>query len=595
MAGSALTEATDILLADSVRLSIGQAEAEQLKMAEGLHLSFMYLMQAAVAGGLDPVTVYDRALGVKGSVTAHQHAIRLARESNESEVAELLKQLRFCNSLLLFQAEIEAETVPQHESRRILVLNPRGLGQDDTRNEIERALLSLSRPYRERIIYRKSSGADIVRTLLPENTALIDLFEYRSIRPRRPGHDEPTVEPWVAAFIIRRDRKAVGLVPLGRVVDLWRLADRWRSTYGSGKRPPAGEPDPALELRTRVWEPLEKEIGDARTILISPDSPFHGIPFSAIPGGTRGTYLLEEYRFVVLPVPQSLNDLLSPVSPKLQKTPSLLTIAEVDYNADQKPMKQEAPGEKFDIAVFAELPNTGPEVRQIIEVFGRQFPGATHSELTKKDATLQAFMAQSSRHRYLHLATHGYFADERVGTGRGISSRYPGTRRTFVFDSRVLDIHPGLASGLVFAGANRSLAVSALTALDASELDLRGVDLVTLSACDTARGATMQGQGVLGLQRSLHVAGVKTVVASLWSVNDESTALLMAEFYRNLWERNLPKGEALRQAQLKMLRGGLRPGGFAPGDGRGLRRPGAAPSYTEPYYWAAFVLSGDWR
>jgi CHAT domain-containing protein len=91
------------------------------------------------------------------------------------------------------------------------------------------------------------------------------------------------------------------------------------------------------------------------------------------------------------------------------------------------------------------------------------------------------------------------------------------------------------------------------------------------------------------------VADAKTVIASLWSVNDEATGLLIAEFYRNLWEKKLPKGEALRQAQLKMLRGELVPVA-APADGaRGLKRPEAPRDYRNPYYWAAFVLSGDWR
>jgi CHAT domain-containing protein/tetratricopeptide (TPR) repeat protein len=595
MAGSALMEATDSLLAESVRLSSGQAESEQLQTTEGFHLTFMYLIEAAIEGGVDPAAVYDRALRVKGSVTAHQFAIRLARESNEKKVVDLLEQLRIWNMLLLLQAEVEAETVPQNASTRILALNRRGLGQADTRNTIERQLALLSRPYQEQM-ERESGGGDGIRSRLPERTALIDLFEYRSIRPAMPGHDEPTVQPWVAAFIIRRDRKGIGLVPLGRVIDLARLADRWRSSYGSGKRPPAGEPDPALELRARVWEPIEKELGDAKTVLISPDGPFHGVPFSAIPGRTRGTYLLEEYRFVVLPVPQSLNDLLSPVNPKFRKPPSLLTVGEVDYNADPPQKKEDIPSPNASLPHFGDLPNTGPEVRRIREVFQRRFPRAVPVDLSKNNATVEAFFTQSSRHPYLHLATHGYFADERVGSGRGISTRSTDSRRPFVFDSRVLDIHPGLASGLVFAGANHNpLTVTALTALDASELDLRGVDLITLSACDTARGAMMVGQGVLGLQRSLQVAGAKTVVASLWSVQDESTALIMAEFYRNLWERNLPKGEALRQAQLKMLRGELRPRGSEPGDGRGLRRPAPAASYSEPYYWAAFVLSGDWR
>jgi CHAT domain-containing protein len=90
---------------------------------------------------------------------------------------------------------------------------------------------------------------------------------------------------------------------------------------------------------------------------------------------------------------------------------------------------------------------------------------------------------------------------------------------------------------------------------------------------------------LLGLQRSFQVAGARSVVASLWQVDDAATQTLMVEFYRNLWERRLPTLDALRQAQLALLRGDL------------FRPPGAASLDTPlpPKYWAAFALSGDWR
>ncbi len=545
-AGSVLAEATDILLADSLRLGSGQGESAQLETTEGFRLSFTYLMKVALAGGIDPDAVYDRALRVKGSVTARQYAIRIARDSNESKIKDLLEQLKVCNMLLLGQAEVEAASFPRDGSSRLFMLNNRGLGFDDTRSRIEQELLWLSKSQLE-LIDRRSGGAELVRSMLPEKTTLVDLFEYDFVGRKVPGHKEPIAERRVAAFVIRRDHKPVELVPLGRSDDLARIVSRWRASHGAGKRLPQAEPDPALELRAKVWEPLEKHIGDAKTILLSPDVPLHGVPFCAIPGKNEGTYLLEEYTFAVSPVPQALKDLLIPVDPKFQKPPSLLTMGAIDYNSHPKSPKKDAPKTKVDWAHFPELTNTGPEVRRIGAIFGSQFPNAARLELSNQNATVAAFISQSSKHRYLHLATHGYFAEGGTESSRGPSSPVGERRRAFVFDSRVFDIHPGLASGLFSQGRTRVWSLRALTALDASELDLRGVELITLSACDTARGAIFRGQGVLGLQRSLQVAGAKTVIASLWSVNDESTALLMAEFYRNLWEKKLSKGEALRQ------------------------------------------------
>jgi CHAT domain-containing protein len=123
-----------------------------------------------------------------------------------------------------------------------------------------------------------------------------------------------------------------------------------------------------------------------------------------------------------------------------------------------------------------------------------------------------------------------------------------------------------------------------------AELDLGGVELATLSACETGLGEEAGGEGLLGLQRAFQVAGARSVVASLWKVDDRAARQLMTDFYDNLWKKRLPKVEALRQTQLAMLREGVK---------RGLvvldEPPGGSVARTPPAYWAAFVLSGDWR
>src|SRR5205814_7954974 len=96
-----------------------------------------------------------------------------------------------------------------------------------------------------------------------------------------------------------------------------------------------------------------------------------------------------------------------------------------------------------------------------------------------------------------------------------------------------------------------------LTALEVAEFDLTKVELAVLSACETGLGKVAAGEGILGLQRAFQVAGAKSVVASLWSVDDEATRKLMERFYENHWQKKMPRQEALRQAQLAMLRGEL--------------------------------------
>lgn len=99
-------------------------------------------------------------------------------------------------------------------------------------------------------------------------------------------------------------------------------------------------------------------------------------------------------------------------------------------------------------------------------------------------------------------------------------------------------------------------------------------DLVVLSGCRTALGREIRGEGLVGLTRGFLYAGVPRVVASLWPVEDRATAELMARFYRAQWMDGLPPAAALRAAQLSILR---------------------EPRWRDSYYWAGFVIQGEWR
>ena len=114
-------------------------------------------------------------------------------------------------------------------------------------------------------------------------------------------------------------------------------------------------------------------------------------------------------------------------------------------------------------------------------------------------------------------------------------------------------------------------------------------DLVVLSACQTAFGPETDGEGLISLSRAFQVAGARTVVASLWSVADESTAELMIRFYQHLrGDQDTPgktTDEALRAAQLEFIQG---PVTFTDTEGHVARR-----DFSSPYYWAAFQVIGD--
>jgi CHAT domain-containing protein len=117
-----------------------------------------------------------------------------------------------------------------------------------------------------------------------------------------------------------------------------------------------------------------------------------------------------------------------------------------------------------------------------------------------------------------------------------------------------------------------------LTADEIAKLDLSGVEVAVLSACETGRGDVRAGEGVLGLRRGLQIAGVRTVLMSLWAVDDAATRRWMRAFYAARLTRRLDIAAAVRAADLAVL---------------GERR--ASGESDLPFYWGAFVATGAWR
>ena len=103
-------------------------------------------------------------------------------------------------------------------------------------------------------------------------------------------------------------------------------------------------------------------------------------------------------------------------------------------------------------------------------------------------------------------------------------------------------------------------------------MNLRGTELVTLSACETGVGEVKNGFGVFGLRRSIAMAGAQSSLMSLWKVSDEGTQYLMTKYYK-LLKKKKGKRESLRKVQLEMLK---------------------KRKFSHPFYWASFTLSGDW-
>jgi CHAT domain-containing protein/Tfp pilus assembly protein PilF len=190
---------------------------------------------------------------------------------------------------------------------------------------------------------------------------------------------------------------------------------------------------------------------------------------------------------------------------------------------------------------------TQAETNQIQTIF-------PNAQIIRDRAATKTALQQVQAPQILHLATHGFFKPAPKDTIANLDN--PLTR-----------------SGIVLAGADSRSGVGILTGLEASALDLYGTQLVVLSACETGLGDISTGEGIYGLRRALVIAGSQSQVLSLWKVGDTATVELMKLFYQNL-KAGMGRHEALRDAQLKLLR---------------------HPNYQNPYNWAAFIPSGNWK
>ncbi len=111
-------------------------------------------------------------------------------------------------------------------------------------------------------------------------------------------------------------------------------------------------------------------------------------------------------------------------------------------------------------------------------------------------------------------------------------------------------------------------------------------NLVVLSACDSGLGEELGGEGLIGLTRAFQYAGARSVLASLWNVNDQATSELMIRFYKHL-RAGLPKDRALQAAQQELTTGPIE---IVNDKGERMLR-----DFSAPYYWAAFQIYGDWQ
>jgi len=404
-------------------------------------------------------------------------------------------------------------------------------------------------------------------------------------------------------------------IDLGLASELGSLASEWRVALGAPLLRGLGlendEDDPEArvgrELRARILDPVLALAGnDVERLFICADDLLFLLPLDALPFDTSDTDTRDDA------VPERVGDrlrivnevsfarLLAPAAPP-ETAPSLLAFGGVDYDAqgavpegltgasapieadrgddDPAALPDESKGSDEPVTRsalperFQKLLQARYEAEATADLFEEAF-AVEPALLTRRKTTKAALFESAPGKRYLHLATHGWFAPESVRSTEDALPVGSGFARMGI-EQRVSGLAPMTLCGLALAGANKGRdplgrVPGILTAEELCSLDLSGCELAVLSACETNVGIRRAGQGIQSLQSALYAAGARTSITSLWKVDDAATRRLMEVFYTNLWIEKMGKAEALWQAK------------------QALRDEGHPPAH-----WAGWVLTGD--
>ncbi|WP_437759757.1 CHAT domain-containing tetratricopeptide repeat protein [Sorangium sp. So ce1389] len=407
-----------------------------------------------------------------------------------------------------------------------------------------------------------------VQAAIPDDAALIELFAYRPYQPRARQRDW-LGEPRYVAYVLRR-KGAPAFADLGEVKAIDAAVEELRRALSDPSREPTRL---ARGMDAQLMAKVRPLLGPARKLLISPDGALSLLPFGALIDEDQRS-LLERYEITYITTGRDLLRLTAPAEPGQE----LVVIADpaFDGGASAPPVGKEpcswdcqAPrGVDLSRLRFLSLPGTAKEAAAV----GAKLTGAR--VLTGASAT-EGAVKGLARPRILHIATHGFFlpaasapAQTPARYGLDAVARAAVAASVSAVDSALL------RSGLAFAGANLRESGGddgVLTAAEVSGLDLSGTQLVVLSACDTGVGEPSHGEGVQGLRRALVIAGAETQVMSLWRIGDQATRHLMTAYYDRLVSGRA-RSDALREAQLSLK---------------------GQPDTAHPYYWAAFIVSGN--
>ena len=557
-------------------------------------------------------SAYNGTLLAKGLLLkSEQEMVNLLMESGDPTAVEAYRNLQASRTLLLQQFDLP-------KSQR--TLNTDSLQRSITRQE--RKLVRQSKAYGNYTAPLRIGWDRILQRLKPRDVA-IEFIHYT---------DDEGKGQYAALVVSRSPRLSGSLLssPQGGIVGgspvyVPLMNDEELASI------PAKEIYTTDKLSVRVWKPLEAFLGNATRVFFAPAGQFYNIAIESLPCpnslASSNSRLNDEKvmadRWQIYRLSSTREIVLSASSNPIEKQRdsrslnSATIYGGMNYDAaldNTSDGQQDMTGIQQTAAKY--LPATKKEAEEIYhQLLNTSDSSSPHVTLLTGEQATEQSLKQLSGHTptLLHIATHGFYWTESDIAKTSIADRL-----SFLATADSISGQGGGAgdadkaltrSGLLFSGANHTLLGhpnrgnrtddGVLTAREISLLDLRGLDLLVLSACQTGLGK-VTGDGVFGLQRGFKKAGAQTLLMSLWKVDDAATRLLMTKFYSYLSE-GASKHEALRRSQYDLRTLISSPTEDVGTTSRRSRHAISARAkraqknkskklYQDPYYWAAFIL-----
>ncbi|WP_445305167.1 MULTISPECIES: CHAT domain-containing protein [unclassified Microcoleus] len=504
----------------------------------------------------NPKSGYDTTALEASERSRARSLLELLQESNanirEGISPELLQQEKSLQQQLdaIEKQRIETISSPNPNATKIAEIDKQRLALLQEYQQIQAQIRSASPRYAALTQPQPLTRPEIQKQILDENTILL---QYSL------GKDRSYL--WVVT--------STGLtsyeLPKRADIETAAVAFRTAVTSPTQRNIPQKVAQASANLGQIILQPAAAQLANKR-LLIVPDGVLHYTPFPALTlpqtaGQNTNVPLIAEHEIITLPSASTLAILRQNYGDRKPPSQTLAILADPVFSPDDERIKgkiTQATTEKLEANNLglnrsvraSEIkwpPDRLPFTRQEAQTISSLFPSASSRQIFDFDASrTTATDGNLVNYQIIHLATHGLANSKNPELSGMVMS--------------MVDDKGNLVNGF-------------LRLTDIFNLKL-AANLVVLSACQSGMGQNVKGEGMVGLTRGFMYAGAQRIAVSLWSVDDEGTAVLMQKFYQKMLQQKLTSAAALRAAQMEMMQ---------------------QEKWKSPYYWAAFTLQGEWK